>query len=972
MAESEINLLLGSRGAALYECALSFRRRFPKLFPDVVLKELGRFLLGCSPAVIDRCSLSFLTHLLLSYCKLTRSLEKRMQVKILEADDACTYSIALSCHLLQDYEIFQEPHMLKGIESLISGVKQVPGSFFSYKSNEMYFCHLQIKKIRGGTFSHGEKEALKLRLAFECEQRIERTSPALILPGNEEDLFKNIRHLSHELKYVDDLPQVMITFVEYSQKILKFLVIILRVITPSTLPISSLKAKLPSVLHFSLDHLFCVDKLRKKYPKEAVVCTLEIDSSIFLRNNNEVNLRAARQYIVKALESMLGSYRDYNGGLLSQENKQWLAIKRLLEKKKTPCSSLLESFFYEIKPITMRSVISAQTGCNMAALFNKILDIPLPKTQKYHIAVECSKEAHLVFIKTTEKDWKTSLPLRVLAHSSHIASASIEHDGMLYLCFVHQYPESPILEKAVLQELGHHCLRSSDQDSPILRINFQGGDPPSLNPKFATDIQGHTLANCLFEGLTRMNGTGKAEMALAKSIELSADKTLYTFHLRPSYWSNGETLTAFDFERTWKKTILSSPVSMNQDCFHLIKDVARARQNIVPIDDVGIVVKDMHTLCVQLENPCSYFLNLVATPPFFPLYGDSEEPIHFNGPFTLAKWQRDHLLYLSLNPFYWNNAATKLAGIKIFMIKDPKIAYQMFQEGQLDFIGDPISPLPPDILKQPNVQKELVSKSVSRVFWIHCNINAFPLNNTHLRQALSLAIDRKKLVENVFINQTPYFSPLPPKYSHFQGRENKEEAVALFNLALEEMKIERSQFPPLVISYSGLSFEQALIEELKMQWHKTLGLVILFKKLPWNELSPTFERGDFQLGGIFRRDLFNHVVSYLNFFKKSFQARYSWNSEEFNHFLDEEKDLENMEQILIEEVPVIPLITQRYLALISERIKGFEWNEDGCLNLNKVYINENNTKNCPRPFSSYTCSRASTEGSSYVRNNTHP
>ena len=450
-------------------------------------------------------------------------------------------------------------------------------------------------------------------------------------------------------------------------------------------------------------------------------------------------------------------------------------------------------------------------------------------------------------------------------------------------------------------------------------------------------------------------------MALAQRVELSNDKTLYTFHLRSSYWSNGEKVTALDFERTWKKAILTDPLSMRQDCFHLIKNVSQVRQKIISIDEVGITAKDAQTLCVQLEKPCPYFLNLVATPSFFPLQGDSEEPIYFNGPFIMTKWEKEQILYLSLNPFYWNCSQIKLAGIKIFMVKDSKTAYQMFRNGELDFIGDPISPIPPEILKHPEVQKELLSESVSRVFWIHCNVHSYPLNNTNLRKALSLALNRKKITEHVFIKQTPTTSPLPPKYSFFKDEleESQSKALELFNLALAELKIDRTLFPTLFLTHSGLSFERILIEELKIQWHKTLGIDIVFKKLPWNEFSSVFDRGDFQLGGIFRRDLFNDAMSYLSFFKKSFKANYSWGNQKFDQLLDEEKDIKKMEEILIQDTPVIPLITQRYLALVNSRIKGFGWNEDGCLNLNQVYIDEDNTENHARPFSSYTFSGGS-------------
>ena len=79
---------------------------------------------------------------------------------------------------------------------------------------------------------------------------------------------------------------------------------------------------------------------------------------------------------------------------------------------------------------------------------------------------------------------------------------------------------------------------------------------------------------------------------------------------------------------------------------------------------------------------------------YLPLLREGEEPKQFNGAFALAGWERDHCLYLSQNPYYWNAQRVKLGGIKISMIRDPHLFCQMFQNGELDLIGDPISPLP--------------------------------------------------------------------------------------------------------------------------------------------------------------------------------------------------------------------------------------------------------------------------------------
>lgn len=951
MELDQFKLLFGEKGELFCKRMFSLQKRFPRLFPKILLKEMGNFLSACSDSFLDIHNLYILSRILFSHHRLIEralSSEQRICTKILEVNSS-VYGISIALSSLQENEKFNEKHILNGIQNLIPGIKVIPFSYLAHHRKKIHLFYIEIKKMRGGVFSEEEREKLNKELDSELQKRIENTSRALFFPGNEEELFKNVKNLSQELKFVDDLPQVMITFTEYFQDTLKFLVIVLRIVKTTTPSILSLSAQLPSLVRFSLENIFEINKLRKKYPKEAAIFTLEIDSSLFARSSNAVNLRTARQYIVKSLETMIGPFRDYNGGLLNKENEQLTAIKNILEKNGA-ASSFLEDFFYGIKPIGMRATLSAETGISFAALFQKIKERRLEKDQKYCLEKECTPKVHLAIIKTHTKEWKHSLSQRIQAASSQIGFSYLEQDGSFYLCFFHEYPQVSVLFDAIEHELAQCQSFAKDQKRSILTINFQGGDPPSLNPRFAADIHCHILSNLLFEGLTSINEFGQVEPAAAKEIEISPCRTQYIFHLRNAWWSNGEEVTAYHFERTWKKVLMSSaPSQIYSSFFSTIKNAKKAREKILPLDQVGIIAKNAKTLQVELESPCSYFLNLVASPPFFPMSGEYEEPINFNGPFALADWKRDSWIYLSQNPFYHNASRVKLGGIKILMVRDPYAAYEMFKKKELDVIGDPISPLPLEILRYRKIQNELNSKSVSRIFWIHCNLNVFPLNNVNLRLALNLALNRKELTEKAFFNQVPHFSPLPPKYCSYEGslEGNPDLAREYFEKALHELKIDRNKFAPLVITHSDLSFEKPHVEELQTQWGEVLGISVLSQMLPWNEFSLALERGKFQLGGLFRRDYFNSPMYYLSFFRDTPYNPHGWKNEEYEKLFnllyqeeDQRENLKKIERLLIDEAPVIPLVNQQYQVLINKRIGGVRWKENGCVDFSEAWIDE--------------------------------
>ena len=171
-------------------------------------------------------------------------------------------------------------------------------------------------------------------------------------------------------------------------------------------------------------------------------------------------------------------------------------------------------------------------------------------------------------------------------------------------------------------------------------------------------------------------------------------------------------------------------------------------------------------------------------------------------------------------------------------------------------------------------------------------------------------------------------------------------ARVYFKKALRELNLEQKQFPSLVLSHSELSFEKPLYEELQSQWKEVLGITVLSQQLPWDEFSANLEKGNFQLGGLFRRDPFNHVLFYLSFFKNIPSNPHSLESEHYTQLFDKfyveqtQESLKNIETFLIEESPVIPLISQQYLTLISSHVKGLVWEENGCFDLREVSLHE--------------------------------
>lgn len=961
MKNDSLKLLLGNKGSECFERFYHMHIRLPRLFPLQITRKTLHFLPFFDDDFLEQRAYSLIFRILSAFFRIQNKVKvdcsshSKVFIQIINAGNS-TLGLGIAAANLGKYELFSQEHISLGLEHLLSGIRIIESSYCHFYQNSTAYFYLEIKKIRGGFFSKSEIEKLRHHLSRALNDKIEHALKPIVIPDVEENIYKHIKQLSKELTHPRDIPQVMIFFSEYSQHKLIFFVVILRILLKDSKSLSTLCQKSTVSVKISLEKMLTVDFLDKKFPKEAAIYKIQLNSS-FCVQVNTVNLRIARQYIKKLIENAYGEIRDFNGGLLIKEDEQLQKIKSACKQMGCPLDHL-EDLFFGIEPKYIRIFLLPQTAMKLLNLIQEAIVSPIPNNLK-HLSVEySSNQMELIVVKMDHLKWISQLHEALLNSDGEIGSSLFEKGGFGYLCFFKQNnTDKHSLNEKVDQYLKTIYESRERSSASLLRVNLQGGDPSSLNPRLASDIHCHTLCSLLFEGLTRINGKGETEPALAKRIKISPNGLEYIFYLRNSAWSNSKEVTAYDFEKSWKKALMDSvPSFLCPKLFFYIKNASKIRNGELPLDSLGIKAIDRKTLWVKLEKPCRYFLHLVSTPLFFPLHGDAEEPKYFNGPFYLDEWKHDQSLSLSRNPFYWDYNNLGVNGIKFYMEKDAEQAFKMFLNNQLDVIGDPISPLNLKILK--DTEKQLIKKSVSRIFWIHCNTRLFPLQEKLIRQALNLAINRKKIAEEIFYKQQPHCSPLPSPYAHYslnlEG--DPEKAKSLFRQGLKRLNLKKKDFPVLELIHSNLAFEKNLAEELKQTWSHILGIQINTKELPWSDFSSALEKGDFQLGGLFRRNLFNHPQFYLSFFRQSSLNPYSLDNPEYEKLFEQTENSENLqaihaiEQLLIEEAPVFPLISQVYYGLVQQHIAGIRWSPNGCIYLNEIIINEKSTD--PNRFNS--------------------
>ncbi|WP_052356849.1 ABC transporter substrate-binding protein [[Clostridium] dakarense] len=267
--------------------------------------------------------------------------------------------------------------------------------------------------------------------------------------------------------------------------------------------------------------------------------------------------------------------------------------------------------------------------------------------------------------------------------------APIQQKGRTYL-------EKPYVSGIINYSWGpDYDYRHADVDKPekVLNIDITS-DIPTMDPSKATDVSSFTVMNNTMEGLTRIDKDGKVEPGVAESWEVSEDGLTWTFKLRKdSKWSNGEPVTAKDFEYSWKRTLNPETAS---EYGYIMNDIAGAPEATDKgSEGVGVKAVDDHTLEVKLNRKVSYFPELVSFQVFYPQnqkfveaqgekYGTTAETQLYNGPFTLTSWKVEDQYTMTKNPGYWNKNIIKLDTINTKVVKETSASVNLYEDGQID------------------------------------------------------------------------------------------------------------------------------------------------------------------------------------------------------------------------------------------------------------------------------------------------
>ena len=425
-------------------------------------------------------------------------------------------------------------------------------------------------------------------------------------------------------------------------------------------------------------------------------------------------------------------------------------------------------------------------------------------------------------------------------------------------------------------------LASSDKQ--ILRVN-DGTEPNSYDPGQETYTYEAAVGRNVFEPLLIPKADlSDVQPAAAQSYDVSSDGLTYTFHLRTNAkWSDGKPVTAADFVYGWKRLLNPALAAGYTDPFfdgtvaggqnYGSTDPANQQAIDSFLSGLGLSAPDDHTFVVKLQHPAAYF-KWVATlwvgAPIrqdvveqaaggaFPstdatkaeMWAQNANTIIGNGPYKISEIvSKDHVTLVP-NPGYWNASANHLQQIVLDFIADGNTAFSDYKTGALDQINVPIADVTV-VRNDPVLSKEAHLLPELTVFWMTYNTKEAPLDNQNVRMALSKAIDRNKLVNDVEHGTDQAIQSFFPK--GMNGYDNSDTTQSFdVNAAkqlLQQSGVTADQINKLKLLTRNTTGNKTLNQFIVDQWNTNLGLNIQLDVIDSKTVTRDIRKGQFDIYG---------------------------------------------------------------------------------------------------------------------------
>lgn len=506
-------------------------------------------------------------------------------------------------------------------------------------------------------------------------------------------------------------------------------------------------------------------------------------------------------------------------------------------------------------------------------------------------------------------------------------------------------------------------------------IRNNGTEPQSLDPHKIEGVAESHLARDLFEGLIIINDRGEMEPRVAESWATDDQKS-WQFKLKPNLkWSNGEPLTAHDFEYAWKR--LADPATgspyesyLQYGKFANIDEIIEGKK---PVDTLGVQALDDVTLSITLTEAVPYLPKLLAHTAMVPVPKNvieahpkdwtSVENFVGNGAYHLKTRQVNEEIVLTRNVNYWDNEHTVIDEVTFLPISSEITEAQRYRAGEIDITAS----IPIDQFKklQAEIPDEMKITPYLCTYYYGINNSRAPFTDRRVREALKLAYDQK-LITNIVKAQgdQPAYSFTPPYIDGIQENGAALDIPEWFNMPMAERIAKAKALlkeagydekNPLTIQflYNTSDLHKKIAIASSSMLKQNLGVQFKLDNREWKTYADSRRVGDYDVVRASWCADYNEPTSFLNMMLSNSSVNtVHYKSAEFDEVLNSALDYssedaravfyQEAEKILDRDSVIIPIFYYANLRLVKPYVGGYTGkNQLGYYYTKDLYIKDN-------------------------------
>ena len=487
-------------------------------------------------------------------------------------------------------------------------------------------------------------------------------------------------------------------------------------------------------------------------------------------------------------------------------------------------------------------------------------------------------------------------------------------------------------------------------------------DIVGMDSTVVDDAMSFNAITAITDGLTTVDVKGNTIPGIAKSWDVSNNGLTYTFHLRDAKWANGDKVTAQDFVYSWHRIIknagnyaymLGSEGASIKNADSLINLGTAATDE--QLNTLGIKATDDKTVVVDLEKNVPYFVGLMSFPCYFPQnqkfvekcgknYATKPEYILGNGAYKMTKWIKGNKATFTKNDKYYDAKSVKTKNLEMYLVQDPKTAAQNFDNGKVDYAT--INSTLVDKYKGKDTFKAIREGYLA---YLICNFKADTTANKNLRHALSYAINRKDLCDNILKDGSqPATGFVPAQLCKSpSGKDFREESGKYTDYdvkkAQEYLDAAKKELGTDTITVDLLygtdeSPMDTFAEYLQGSFTKLKGLKVnMVATVKKDRIYNREASGNFQIACTRWAPDYADPTTFLNVLASSNSNNYGkWENAQYNSLLKQAQnetdvnkrwnELLEAEKVMMDDMPNIPVVQTGTAALQAKNVKGLVHN----------------------------------------------